>query len=103
MNLPPEACLGADLGRQRDYLTIAVISEPVYSYDHLGRGEFPWRPVSNFSPQFAAYLRRQNTLSTAHYRDSSSPVILQSLKRIEIGTPYPEVRQRILDARSRIV
>jgi hypothetical protein len=78
MNLPPEACLGADLGRQRDYSTIAVISELVYSYDHVGRGEYPWRPVSDFSPQVAAYLRRQNTLSTARYRDPSSPVILQS-------------------------
>jgi hypothetical protein len=96
--------VGLDLGQASDYSALCVIEEAIYcgpEVDFAGWDVFVppeledagWVSPSLLSPRSAGGVARINRELG---RPPHPPLYLRHLERYELGTPYPEVIQRVI-------
>lgn len=95
--------VGVDLGQRQDYTAVAIIEEPAwvepwlvenkrYAYQ-LGLGDKSgWVSPAEISP---SGLREVLALNYREGRPAGAPLSLRHLERFPLGTPYPEIVERV--------
>jgi hypothetical protein len=79
--------IGLDLGQSSDYTALSLVEEPVWVSPP---GE--WRSPSAFVPRTAERLLAENF----HLgRPPNPPLAVRHLERLDLGTPYPRIVERV--------
>ncbi len=103
MTLYPHT-VGVDLGQSADYTAVAVLEESYWLTEeqawHLhvqGQEGAGWVFASRLMP---AMVERARSLNYHDIRPPNPPLALRHLERFELGTPYPQMVERIAAMRA---
>jgi hypothetical protein len=91
-----------DLGQKADFTAIAVIEEPVWVEPWTARpGRWAWHlgieGTGWVSPEMIHPSALEQVLSSNYYegKPAGVPLSLRHLERFELGTPYPQIVERV--------
>jgi hypothetical protein len=94
--------VGVDLGQKADYTAVAVIEEPVWIESwttergrcawQLGIEESGWVSPEKFHPSELGQVLASNYYEG---KPAGAPLSLRHLERFELGTPYPQIVERV--------
>jgi hypothetical protein len=87
--------LGLDLGQRKDYTALAIVECPVWVNAKWGVGRaLPdgWQLPRDYHPLARRQLR---SLEYKHGAPSKPVLLVSDLRRFPLGTPYPEIVERV--------